>query len=180
MQIRDSSIRPAPVPFPLPRPSGPPLVLLLEPLPLGFHEQLSARGIVPPVPPSRVARDSVGRPLRDEAGQVVLQVDAADAAFRQAREQYHQRVAVLMLYQAVQHDEAITFDTSPPAETSATADEWPRFADDLYAELQQAGLTAGDLILLCQEICRLSNLLDDHLRQAHQSFFSPPQAAAPG
>ena len=173
MQIRDHTPRTAPVPFPLPRPAGPPLILQLQPLPLGFHEQLHTRGLTPPVPPSRVARDSTGRPLRDDSGNALLLTDNTNSAFLQARELYHQRVAVLVVYESLRADDSITFDTPPPPEHST---DWPAFADSLYRELQQAAFTAGDLILICQEVCRLSNLLEDHLRQAHASFFSPPPA----
>lgn len=174
MQIRDHTPHTAPVPFQLPRPAGPPLILQLRPLPLGFHEQLHARGLTPPLPPSRVARDSSGRPLRDESGNALLLSDTNSPAFLQARELYHQRVAVLVVYESLRADDSITFDTPPPPEHTTDSTRWADFADSLYRELQQAAFTAGDLILICQEVCRLSNLLEDHLRQAHASFFSPP------
>jgi len=148
-------------------------MLTLRPLSLGFHRRLRERGIVSPMPPTRVARDSGGKPLRDSQGLAVLVADESDADYREQRERYHQRIAVLMVAEALQADPTIQFDTSPPESDN----DWPGYADELYHEFEQAGFSAGDLIYLCEEVCRLSNLLDDHLRDSHQNF-SPSRSAA--
>ena len=157
----------------LPRAGSEPLLLTLRPLPLGFHRRLRERGIVSPLPPTRVARDSAGKPIRDSQGLAVLVADESDADYREQRERYHQRVAVLMVAEALQADATIEFDRRP----SESETDWHHYADDLYREFEQAGFSAGDLIYLCEEVCRLSNLLDDHLRAAQQNF-SPVRSGA--
>jgi len=163
--------------FQLPRGQHDPLVLCLRPLPLGFHQRLKHRGIQLPVPPIKIARDSAGRPLRDSQGQAMTLLDQQDADYLAALDRYHRCVAVLSVVESLQGDSQIDFETSCPASTAES--DWMRYADLIFQELEEAGFTAGDLILLCREICRLSNLIDDHLLQARQNF-SPSAAASPG
>ncbi|QDT67063.1 hypothetical protein [Calycomorphotria hydatis] len=154
--------------FALPRPDGTRLVLTLTPLPLGFHNRLRSRGILAPSAPVRVARDSNGKPLRDEAGLAIMLVDDQDSAYRQEIELYHQRIATLIVSESLQHDQKIEFETPTPVD-----DDWKRYADKLFRELERSGFSAGDLILLCEEISRMSNLTGDHLRETCPDF-SPP------
>jgi hypothetical protein len=160
-------------PFTLPRTDGSSLTLTLKPLSLGFHHRLRQRGIHPPTPPVKVARDSAGRPVRDASGQAVTLSDVQNHAYLAELERYHQRIAVLAVVEALRGDAGISFETPSPDEREANADEWLRYADTLFEELEQSGFSAGDLILLCQEICRISNLLDDHLAAAQANFSSP-------
>ena len=62
----------------LPRPGGAAIALRMQPLRLGFARGLRERGLVPPEPPLRVARDSSGRLLRDERGQAVMTAAETD------------------------------------------------------------------------------------------------------
>ena len=156
----------------LPRPGSEPVLLQLTPLPLGFHQRLRDRGIVPPTVPSRIGRDSQGRPLRDAQGTAILVRDPQQPEYLLELERYHQRVAVLAVAEALRADENVTFDAVLPR--SHDADEWRQYADTLFAEMERSGLTAGDLVLLCREICRLSNLLDEQLQTAQQNFSPPP------
>lgn len=159
----------------LPRPDGDGWSFTLQPLPLGFHRRLRTRGLLPPSPPARLVRDSSGRPLRDETGQVVTAADTTDRQYLAELELYHQRVAVLAVAEALRADPRVAFDAPPPA--ADVPEAWTQYADALHAELEAAGFTAGDLILLCQAVCRLSNLLSDHLRMAWGNFSSVAPAA---
>lgn len=162
-------------PVSLPRPDGSSVVLQLQPLSLGFQRRLRERGIVSPVPPVRVARDSSGKPVRDDSGLAVTMADRHDSDYLLQNELYHQRVAVLAIAESLRSDPDFGFETPAPAEGPAGA--WPRYADALFAEMETAGLTAGDLVFLCDAVCRLSNLADQQFEQAQHGFFSP--AAAP-
>ncbi len=146
------------------------MLLRLQPLPLGFHQRLRRRRIHPPVPPVKIARDAAGKPLRDAQGSAVTLADVQQPDYLAACERYHQRVAVLSLAEALRGDETIELETVPPVESATQG--WEDYADALFAELEQAGFAAGDLVLLCREICRLSNLIDDHLRVAQGNFSS--------
>lgn len=159
----------------LPRPGGNDWTFTLQPLPLGFHRRLRSRGVSPPAPPVRLVRDSSGRPLRDEAGQAVTTIDTTDRQYLAELELYHQRVAVLAVAEALRADPQVSFDVPPP--TGDSSDAWTQYADALHTELEAAGFTAGDLILLCQAVCRMSNLLTDHLRTACGNFSSAAPAA---
>ena len=152
----------------LPRPSGEPIAIAMQPLSLGFHRRLRGRGVVPPLPPRKVARDSSGKPLRDESGLAVLTSDDHDRDYLDQLERYQQRVAVLAIVESLQADPQVTFSAQPPR--TANSEEWLRYADALFDEMETAGLTAGDLALLSHWTCQLSNLIDVDLRQATANF----------
>lgn len=152
----------------LPRPQGTGPTLVLSPLPLGFQRRLRGQGLRPPVAPTRVARDPQGRALRQANGQAAVIVDEQDPDYLQSYELYHQRVAVLSIVEALRHDPEVEFDTR----AEDFPDDWPSYADQVYAELEAAGWTAGDLVWLCTHICQLSNLLEAHLEETAADFSS--------
>ena len=167
----------------LPRPDGSSILLTLSPLPLGFHRQLHRWGIVPPQPPTRVARDSAGKPMRDEQGLAVLLADQRDPGYVEQLELYYQRVAVLVLAESLKADPNVTFETPRPEEgrergRSPHAEDWSRYADALYEELNGAGFSAGDLIWLCNQIAGMSNLAGGHLQEAGRNFSSAARGAS--
>lgn len=152
----------------LPRPGGESIVLRMQPLRLGFARSLRERGIVPPEPPLRVVRDASGRPLRDERGQAVTVAAETDGEYLRQLELYHQRVAMLAVAESLEADPDVTFETPRPDGNNG----WSEYSDALHAEMERAGLTAGDLVHLCEYACRLSNLAGDHLREASRGFSS--------
>lgn len=157
-----------------PRPDGSAVMLRLRPLPLGFPRRLREHGIVPPLKPTRVARDSAGKPLRDAQGMALLVADEGDAAYRSQVELYHQRVAVAMAAESLAGDPQVSFETPwPPGEN-----DWSAVADRLHVELEQSGFTAGDLVWLCDEIGKLSNLWPEHLQATRANFFSGAPAGS--
>ena len=158
----------------LPRPDGSRLVLRVKPLPLGFHRRLRSSGIAPPAPPTRVARGSDGRPLRDAQGLAVLVPDEHDSEHLADVELYHQRVAVLVASEALSADTNVEFESAVPA----NGGDWPRYADSLHREFAQAGWSDGDLVWLCDQVCRLSNLVDEHLEESRQNFSRRPSRGA--
>ncbi|MBD3673484.1 MAG: hypothetical protein HUJ26_08150 [Planctomycetaceae bacterium] len=156
------------------RPDGSEMTLKLAPLPLRFQSRLYQREIVAPVPPQRVARDSKGRPVKDREGLAVLIKDEHDGEYLAAMADYQQQLAVLMVYEGLRHDADVSFESQPPENGS-----WKSFAEELCREFEAAGWSLGDLTRVCEEICRLSNLLDDHLRESEQVFSSPaPEVVA--
>ena len=155
----------------LPRSGSEPITLSMQPLSLGFHRRLRGRGVVPPQSPRKVARDSAGKPLRDESGLAVMTTDDRDADFLNQLDLYHQRVAVLAIVESLTADPQITFTALPP--TTNAPEAWTRYADSLFDEMEAAGLTAGDLALLSNWTCRLSNLIESDIQQATANFSSP-------
>ena len=157
----------------LPRPDGTVWTFQMRPLSLGFHRRLHDRGLLLPQPPVRVARDSQGRIQRDEQGHAVTIVDARDPTHLQAVQQYQQRVAVLAVAESLQADPMVTFETPLPSDLDNNPTVWSDYADKIFAELEVAGFSPGDLVRLCQCVCRISNLINDDLHTAQANFSSP-------
>ena len=153
----------------LPRPGGENLRLRIQPLPLGFQRRLQEHGVEMPLPPRRVARDSTGKPLRDERGEAVFYQDEQDRGYRLALDLFHQRVAVLIVAESLRGEPDVEFEAKPPMGSNS---DWCDYADRLYQELEAARFRAGDLLYLCQEIGKLSNLFDQHVEQSERRFFS--------
>lgn len=156
----------------LPRSSGEPISLTMQPLSLGFHRRLRGRGVVPPEPPRKVARDSAGKPLRDPSGLAILTSDDRHPDYLNHLDLYHQRVAVLAIVESLMSDPQVTFTSQRPSTSDPEA--WCRYADALFEEMETAGMTAGDLAILSQWTCRLSHLLDSDLQGATQNFSREP------
>ena len=91
--------------------------------------------------------------------------DEHDETFLEEWEQYHQRLAVLIVAKGLEVDPAVDFETPIP-----TGNNWAEYADQLFTELEEAGFAAGDLIYLCEEVCRMSNLAGEHLAQTTTDF----------
>lgn len=159
----------------LPRPAGDGPTLVLSPLPLGFQRRLRDHRLTPTTAPTRVARDPQGRPLRQPNGQALLLTDEHDGDYLAERELYHQRVAVLSVVESLRADPSIEFDTR----AADYPDDWRPYADRLHAELEQAEWSAGDLVWLCTQVCRLSNLIDAHLAETSADFSSAAAATVP-
>jgi len=155
----------------LPRGDGAVWGLTVSPLPLAFHRRLRERGIVAPRRPTRVARDSSGKPLRDHQGLAVLVPDAESGEYLTALDLYNQRVAALVLVEGLRADESLQFETALPHVDG----DWLGYADGICDELERAGWSAGDVGLVCEHVFRVSNLLDDHVRESAGNF-SPAAA----
>lgn len=157
-------------PFELTRPDGSTLTFRLSPLPLGFQRKLRMRGLVQPTPPLKIFRDSTGKPLRDANGLALTHADSADGKFQEELEQYHQRVAVLAVVEALRNESQVTFETPAPSAENVSENAWISYADDVFEELERAGMTIGDLISFCNEVCRISNMLDRNLQETQANF----------
>ena len=140
----------------------------LRPLPLGFHRRLKERGLVPPAAPRKAARDSGGRVLRDERGMAVLTEETESAAHLTAVDRYQERLAAVMLAESLTGD--VVVETPPPAEGG----DWSAYADAVLAELDEAGVTPGDLATLCRGVCAASGLLSEAVTEAGESLFPGP------
>lgn len=150
----------------LPRRDGRGAELTLQALPLGFSRRLRGLGVVPPVAPLKVARDAQGKPLRHADGLAVVSADEQEPGYRAALEEYHQRVSVLAIVEALKGDPNVVFETVP-----GSPPDWCAYTDGVFAEMEQAGWTAGDLAWLCGEVCRLSHLGEQSLAESERLFF---------
>jgi len=160
----------------LSRPDGSVWSFQIQPLRLGFQRRLRLLGIAPPSRPTRVARDSHGKPLKDAQGLAVLMADEVDAEYLQAVELYQQRVAGLMLAEGLSGDPEIQFESPVPMGNSG----WDVYADALHEELDAAGFRPGELAWLCDEICRLSGLMPEQVQETSGVFSRRPRPRTEG
>lgn len=169
------------------RPDGTSVPLVIKPLPLGFHGRMRERGVCAPAPPARVARDAAGKPLRDARGMAVLMANERDAEYLAAVERHNQRVAALVIAEGLRGDTNVRFEAvergkgtgargqgteniATHGDSSSRNTDLTAFADAITEELAEAGWSDGDVLWLCREILALSNLLDDHVREAQGNF----------
>lgn len=158
----------------LPRPDGTSWALTVRPLRLGFAQWLRERGVQPPCVPKKCLRDSQGRLMRDAEGLVLTQRDENDAAYLVEVDRYHQRLAALMVWEALRENGEVEFASEVPEGTAG----WLEFADALLAELAGAGFTAGDLLWVCEEVALLSNLAGPHAEGSQRHFFRAGEPTA--
>ena len=141
--------------------------LTLTALPLAFGTWLRERGIIQPDPPVRVARDAQGKPIRDAQGQAVVTEDRHDRDYLLRLEAYQQRLAMLVLWQATRDESQLTWETPTPD----VHGDWLSFADDLFEELEQAGVTMGEVTWLCEEATSHSSLVTQAVADRRADFF---------
>lgn len=151
----------------LSRPNGDVWRLTIRPLGLGFSRDLRRHGIFAPECPTRIARDSQGRPMRDAQGMAVMIAAKEDRDFQLAMEVYHQRVAALMIAEGLEGDPQFQFETVRPDKQEC----WGNYADELLRELEESGWSLGDVAHVCQEVAKLSRLLPEHLQEGEGAFF---------
>ena len=150
----------------VPRPDGTEWEFRLRPLRLGFQWRLRELGIIPPTRPTRVARDSQGRPQRDAQGLGVLVPAEEDADYQMEVERYQRRVAALIVAEGIAGDPNWELEAQPPRNTTG----WSEYADRVWDELEGAGWLPGDVLRLCEEINRLSHLAGEHLEESQANF----------
>lgn len=140
------------------RADGESVSLVIRPLRLGFRERWAGWGIVPPEPPRRAVRDSQGRLVRDERGLAVMTADETGPAYRAACERYQARVAALLIAEGLCGGGVVIAATPPPKGEPGEA-----YADAVLGELEAAGMSAGDVLWVCDEILRYSRLGGEHV-----------------
>jgi hypothetical protein len=145
-------------------------------LPLGFGVWLRQKGIVQPEVPVRVARDAQGKPMRDASGQAVVREDRSDASYVASVEQYQQRLAMLVLWQGLKDDPQVSWETVEPAVDG----DWVAFADQLFEELEQAGVTMGEVVWLCEEITNFTNQVTLRVEETRADFFPAESCRSSG
>lgn len=157
--------------------AGSSVTLTARPLPLGFHRRLLQRGFVPPAVPREVVRDSRGVALRDERGLAVLREQPQDAAYLVAQARYEERVAAVMIDEAIGDERLRPADAQPASDDDAAA--WQTYADALLDAMTAQGLTAGDFARLCRAVGKASGLVEARHEAETDRLFSAAAAAAP-
>lgn len=150
------------------RPDGSHWRLKLQPLSLGFPQWLHERGVLPPAIPTKVSRKDGGKIKRDAGGRVQFEQDISQADFQLELSKYQMRVALLAIWQGLQAEATLQFESAVPSGLSG----WLAFADQIGNELEEAGFTLQDILFLCEHIHQFQDHVSEHLQESRQRFFS--------
>ena len=155
----------------IPRPAGDPITLAIKALPLGWLEEVDRRL---PEPEGRVkfARDERGKLLRDNEGKYVTVPDTRPE-YRQAVKRNNRLQTVAVIERALVDGGDVTFETQ-----QRDAGAWCDYYESIHAELEAAGLSLGDIDLICTEVLRVSNMDEEALEAARADFTDPAAAAS--
>ena len=153
----------------LPRPDGNHLFVRVRALGLG--EEREARRLFPdPVPPHGFYEDEKGKPLRDpDTGKVESGPLFSDPTFLEAVDETERLRTVVKFVRALEADERIEFTASG---------EDANFYREAQKEIEEAGISEGDMMLVIRTGIELGNLDQNSIKRAAEAFSSREQAQA--
>lgn len=146
----------------IPRADGD-LTFQIQAIPLGFGDALD-RELPAPRPQVRTVH-AKGRSETE-----VLRDDPAHIA---AVAQNNDRRGALVIREALRADPSVSFESDALASADVKA-------DGILREMSDAGLSAGDIRILADQIDALSNLTPEAVREATKRFTELRQGAAQG
>jgi hypothetical protein len=151
----------------IPRPEGGDIIIWVQAVGLGFEEK--AEQVFPtPVAPTRFARDSRGRLMKDpETHRVVTEPDETPA-YKEAVSTCQRRQMMLLLERAID-DPDWSFEATHPGDLADKA-AIAEYYDKLFEEFQKAGFTLGDLTIIVQKVMTISNMSKEALENARDAL----------
>lgn len=121
----------------------------VAPLPFGWQDKIDGTRVLEhPIPPKTVMRDAKGMVVKDEKNQGVVVEDRDNPEYKQKVQQLFNRRLMLQIAEMLRDDDSVVFDTPAPKDDSTA--EWVRYADGLYAEVQDSGLTDNEISEIIQ------------------------------
>jgi hypothetical protein len=153
----------------LPRPGvdADPIVFKIKALPLGFEER--AEKLFPnPKPPRKYARDNRKRIMKDN-GVPVLEDDVHDEGFIQRMTAIN-RLRMMYFVEQGLDDDNWKFDCELPEGVEDDSDEMKEYYNAMWDEFKDSGFSSGDLVHIVNGIMEVSNLKDDAIVEARDSF----------
>jgi len=156
------------------RPDGHTLTLELAALPHGYDDQV--RDWIPdPAPPAKgVLIDEKKRIVRDAAGRPLPHYQFHDPGYRAALRRQATRRAALILVKGVEPDKRVAF------EAKLDGDNHEAYADAILRELDEWGLTEGDVLAILEGIRQLSGMTEERLEAVRESFLRGAPQETPG
>ena len=142
----------------------PPIDVVLTALPLGTTQKLDKK-IPGPVPKTIGPLMTGGKVVREADGSPVMLTDKESPKFKEADELANRRQSTLMLHMALAGDPSVEFDS---VEDKCKSPQ--EFADKIFEELSDFGITIGDFGHLVSEVLRVSHLSSDRLDKAREAF----------
>jgi len=159
------------------RPDGQTLTLELTALPHGYDDQV--RDWIPdPAPPAKgVLIDDKKRIVRDAAGRPLPNYQFHDPGYRAALRRQATRRAALILVKGLETDAKVHFDSV--AKGSSPEDIAER-ADGILRELDEWGLSEGDVLAILEGIRQLSGMTEERLEAVREGFLREAPQETPG
>jgi len=144
------------------------LVLTVSALPLGFDD--SQDELFPdPVAPKRLVRDGKGNVLRDgtKENRALFEPDFTNPEYRAQATLQDRRKMVLLVYMALRNDPTVEFETTDRFKLEEQPNQ---FCDSLWREMQEAGITMGDIGIIQAAALLVSNIDKERIKEVRASF----------
>lgn len=143
----------------IPRAEGDGFELQVTSLPLSFSR--TAEKICPtPKAPDKVVRDN-GKPIKDANGRPVKAPDFEDPEYKEELSRSTTLQSIFIFWLAVKDDPKVSFETEVK-DSSPTKKQ----LESLMAEIDEAGITFGDINIVIKEAMSISNLDLNNLGEA--------------
>lgn len=137
------------------------LILEVEPLPLGFLDEIEKRIPTPKPPKKGWLRGKKNRFLKDENGQMIPEVDEEDPKYLEEKEIADKRQNIAIVWKIISSSHEIEFQ--------AEDDDTPEFFDRIHTELLEAGLNSNQLKDIFQTIREKAGLDEEELAIAKKN-----------
>ena len=142
--------------------------VVVSPVRLGWYSKVhSEKRLTIPEPPVKPKRDDMGLPIiRD--GVTVTEEDRRNPEYRATLQNQNKRMTALNFVEVVRNDNDIEFEASLP--DSPETSDWEAYADAIWSELNDFGLTDEEVDRVIEVASDLSGA--NSLEDAANHFFS--------
>ncbi len=136
-------------------------------MPMGFEKDIEK--IYPSPKPPRNPLLKNNRAVRDKGtGEPVMFKDFDNEQYREKDRICVKHQFTYYIYRSLENDPNVEFDAEPGEDMDA-------FADAIYEELKQAGLTSGDFGEMVNSVTEVNNLKGKAIEEAMEGFLSESQ-----
>ncbi len=135
--------------------------------PLGFIEVVLQERLPHPIAPRNYIKDANGALMKDRDGFPALEQAWETIPLRKARTKILHLQGIAMVYEGLREDKTVSWDTPQP-----TGDNWVSFYEAIQNEMIQAGLTAGELTFLLNEVRGISQRKQKDMEDKRDDFLS--------
>lgn len=154
----------------LPRYGTDPLQLIVAALPLTFN-QLALKLLPEPIAPLKLMTDnSTGKLVMGPDRKPIQYNDENDSGYKELNFKRAQRLNAWMVFEALQFEDELEWTASiPEKQTRQSIAAW---LDELNLEMESAGFSNGDIMLIIEQSMKLSNMTIEDIESERESFLS--------
>lgn len=156
-----------------------PLILLVSALPLNWT-QLQLEHLPAPNPPrKKLKEEGSNKLILDGNKRPIYYTDDKDADYKRREYEHAERMNAWMFYEALRNDIKVQFSSRKPGDSpsSEMIHDW---LDALRAELNESGITVGDISIVIDCAQKLSNAIPGQVQKAREDFLSRQREEEPG